>query len=378
MSAPRGALARAALYGGGFLGPFGGSVVVSMLPEIGADTGVSAGAAASTVTAYLAVFAATMLFSGTLGARWGRLRTIRTAYLAYAAVSVAAALAPTLTLLLGARALQGMANAFTTPLLLAVLAASTPRDRLGRALGLFGAMQATGQTVAPLVGGIAAEANWRWAFVVLAAAALVLAGIGLPDGLPDDPDGRRGRLRDALRPPVLRVGVVALLGWGALGGLNFLVALRVEDVFGLTPAGRGALLTAFGIAGILSARRVGTLIDRIGAHRTVLIGAVTGAASVIVVGTAGALPPVAIAWFLAGIASQCVLVGVNAAVLGGGGKNTGGAVSVVQSFRFAGGAVAPLALTPIYGADPTLAFVAPAVLLAALTPWILPPDPPDR
>ena len=47
MSALRAALPRAALYTGGFLGPFGGSVVVSMLPEMGADLGVTAATAAT-------------------------------------------------------------------------------------------------------------------------------------------------------------------------------------------------------------------------------------------------------------------------------------------------------------------------------------------
>ncbi|MEU5843605.1 MFS transporter [Rhodococcus sp. NPDC047139] len=369
MRGAREPLQRTALYAGGFLGPFGGSVVVSMLPEIGADTGVSTGTAATTLTAYLGVFAAAMLFSGTLGARWGRVRTLRTAYLVYAAVSVAAALAPTFSLLTGTRMLQGAANAFTTPLLLAALAVITPKDRLGRALGLFGAMQAAGQTVAPLVGGLAAEVNWRWAFVVLAGAALVLALIGLPASVRDDPsDAAQARLRDALSPRILRIGLVALVGWGALGGLGFLLAFRVEDDFGLSPSERGAMLTLFGLAGILTSRPVGMLIDRIGARRTVLGGALSGAVLVVIVGTVPLLAVVGIAWFLAGVASQCVLVGVNAAVLGGPGGNRGGAVSVVQAFRFGGAAFSPLLLTPVYGTGPVLAFLLPAALLGVLVP----------
>ncbi|MBM7460896.1 MFS transporter [Rhodococcus coprophilus] len=377
MSALRAALPRAALYTGGFLGPFGGSVVVSMLPEMGEDLGVTAATAATSVTAYLGVFAAVMLFSGTLGARWGQARTVRFAYLAYATVSLAAALAPTLTVLLGARMLQGAANAFTTPLLLAALAALTPKDRLGRALGLFGALQAAGLTFAPLVGGIAAEIDWRWAFVVLAAAALALACVGLPDTPESDADSPAGRarLRDALRPRIVRIGIVALLGWGAIGGINFLLAFRAEDVFDLDPSQRGALLTLLGLAGILTARRVGILVDRIGARRTVLIGALSGAALVVTIGTVTNLAVVAVAWFLAGIASQCVLVGVNAAVLGDPGPNRGGAVSVVQAFRFGGGAFAPLALTPVYSADPTAAFLVPAALLAVVTPLAIPAPP---
>lgn len=368
----RAKLQRAALYAGGFLGPFGGSVVVSMLPEIGDDLEVSAGTAATTVTTYLGVFAAMMLFSGTLGTRWGRVRTVRTAYLVYAAVALGAALAPTFAFLSATRMLQGAANAFTTPLLLAALALITPKDKLGRALGLFGAMQATGQTVAPLIGGLAAEVNWRWAFVVLAVAAVVLAALGLPDSVRDDRSAADpARLRDALTGRVLRIGLVALLGWGALGGLNFMLAFRAEDVFGLTPAQRGALLTVFGFAGILTARPVGMLIDRIGARRTVLAGTLGGSVLVVIIGLAPWLPLVGVAWFAAGVASQCVLVGVNAAVLGGEGGNRGGAVSVVQAFRFGGAACTPLVLTPVYAADPTVSFLLPAAILGVVAPLVM-------
>lgn len=372
---PRATLQRSTLYAGGFLGPFGGGVVTSMLPEIGDGLGTDAAAAASSLTAYLLPFALVMLVSGTLGARWGRMRTVRVAYGVYLAASLACFAAPTLELFLGARVLQGCANAFTTPLLLATLAAMTPQHKLGRALGAFGALQAAGQTSAPLIGGLAAEADWRLAFLAIALVAALLGAVGLPDAARTIPADTGARLRDALRPDVLRVGVVALLGWGALGGLGFLLAFRAEDVFGMSPAARGLLLTGFGVAGILTARPVGTLIDRIGARRTVVLGAVAGATLVAVAGTVGYVAVAAIAWFVAGVASQFLLVGVNAAVLGAEGGNRGGAVSVVQSFRFSGAALAPLTLTPLYATHPSVSFLVPALLLAILPPLLMPRGP---
>ncbi|HEY5853334.1 MAG TPA: MFS transporter [Aldersonia sp.] len=361
--------ARAALYIGGYLGPFGGGVVTAMLVEMGADLDVSTGTAASSLTAYLLPFALLMLVSGTLGTRWGPRRTVRIAYLVYVLASVMCALAPTFAVLQAGRVLQGCANSFTTPLLLATLAASTPAARLGRVLGTFGALQAAGQTSAPLVGGLAAEVNWRLAFVSIAfvAAGLCVAGIpavGLAKGPPP-------RFREALRPYVLRTGIVAMLGWGAIGGLSFLVAFRAEDDFGLGPTARGLVLTGFGVAGIIAARWAGGAIDRIGARRGVLIGALGGAALVLVAGTAGMFGVMVVAWSLAGVAGQFVLVGVNAAVLGAG-RNRGGAVSVVQAFRFTGAALAPLLLTPVYAAHPTLSFLIPAVAVAVLGPLLMP------
>jgi MFS family permease len=273
-----------------------------------------------------------------------------------------------------ARALQGAANAFTTPLLLSALGAAAAPGRLGRALGWFGSLQAAGQTSAPLLGGIAAEADWRLAFggVAVVAAALALVGI------PADETAAGGRherlataLRAALRAEVLRIGSAAALGWGCLTGLSFMVALRLEEVFAIGAGPRGLVLTAAGVAGLLTARLVGGSVDRIGRRRSVLIGAGIGALVIVGVGTLPAVWTVALAWALGGVATQLLLVGVNALVLGSE-RNRGGAVSVVQSLRFGGGALSPVAFTPLYHADPLAGFLVPAALLAVAVPAVLP------
>ena len=360
---------RAGLFAGAFLGPFGGGVTAAMLPELGEDFGVSTGSAATSITAYLFPFAALMLLSGTLGERWGRRRTVVGAYLVYVLASLACVLAGSWTLFLAARAVQGAANAFTTPLLLAALAGAVEPARLGRALGWFGSLQAGGQTSAPLVGGLAAELDWRLAFAGVGAVALALAAVGLPRAEPRT--GERPSLRSAWRPAVLRAGLVAALGWACLAGLNFLLALRLQDAFALGSGARGLVLTALGVAGILTARLIGGAVDRVGPRRCVLAGAVPGALLVAGVGLVGVLWVVVALWALAGVASQLVLVGVNALVLGRGDPNAGGAVSVVQAIRFGGAALAPVAITPIYHADPLAGFVVPAVLLGAGVPALL-------
>jgi MFS family permease len=365
-------LARAGLFAGAFLGPFGGGVTVAMLPELGDTYRVTAGTAALSVTAYLLPFAVVMLVSGTLGERWGRRRTVVTAYAVYAFASVACVLAPTLPLFLAARAGQGVANAFTMPLLLATLATVTAPDRLGRALGWFGSMQAAGQTFAPLVGGLAAELDWRLAFGGAAAVAVLLGVIGIPD---NRDHGARPRLRSAWRPVVLRTGLVAAVGWGCLSGLGFLVALRLEEVFGMSAGLRGLVLTGFGASGLLTARLVGGGVDRIGPRRSVLLGAGLGTLVVLGVGLAPAPWLVAAVWTVGGPATQLVLVGVNALVLRSSAENPGGSMSVVQAIRFGGGALSPVAITPIYHADPLAGFLIPAALLAATVPLALPRAP---
>lgn len=341
-----------------------------MLPELGGAFGITAATASVSVTAYLLPFAAVMLVSGTLGERWGRRRTVVGAYLVYIVASLACVLATTLPLFLAARALQGAANAFTTPLLLVALAGAVAPARLGRALGWFGSLQAAGQTSAPLLGGLAAEFDWRLAFLAVAAVSVLLAVVGIPSAAARS--GPRPRLRTALRPAVLRLGLAAAIGWGCIGGLNFLVALRLEDHFGLSAAGRGLVLTGLGAAGLLSAPLVGRGVDRVGARLSVLLGAGLGAAVVAGVGLAPTVWAVIVIWLLGGPATQLVLVGVNALLLGSAGTNPGGSMSVVQAVRFGGTAVVPVAIPPVYHADPLAAFLIPAALLAVVVPVALP------
>ncbi|TNC25417.1 MFS transporter [Amycolatopsis alkalitolerans] len=353
----------AALYVGGLLGPFGAGVVASMLPELGTTFGISQSTAATSLTAYLVPFALFMLVSGTLGERWGPMRTLRAAYAGYAVVAVLAVIAPWFWLFQASRGLQGVANAFTTPLLLTKLASVTPNERLGRTLGLYGAVQSIGQTSAPLIGGLAAEGSWRWAFAGLAAVATALTASPLPpdEHVPDRPP----RLRDAWRPVVMWSGFVMFLAWACLAGLPFLVAFRVDDAFSLGPGERGLVLTAFGIAGFVAARLAGTVSDRYGPRLAITLGLLLGAVAVGAIGVVGTLPLVVVAWAAGGVCGQLILVGINALVLGNGGG--GGAISVVTALRFLGMSVSPAAFTALYHHSAALGFLVPGALLAVTT-----------
>ncbi|MCI2418188.1 MFS transporter [Saccharopolyspora sp. K220] len=371
---------RVALYIGGLLGPFGSGVVAAMLPELSRSFAVSQGTAASSLTSYLLPFAIVMLVSGGLGERWGLSRSIRVAYAGYAVVALLAAVAPWFWLFQVSRVLQGIANAFTTPLLLAKLAAVTPKDRLGRALGTYGAMQAVGQTSAPLFGGIAAEGAWQWAFVGLALVAGVLAVSPLPgeshDGSPRAPVALRG----AWRSSVLLIGGVAFVAWACLAGLPFLVSFRLDDAFSLSPGARGLVLTAYGVAGVIGARLTGGAVDRFAQRAIVCAGLLVGALSVGAIGLVAWLPVIVVAWAVGGVCGQLILVGIHATVLVGGTSGRGAIISVVTALRFLGMSAAPAAFTELYRSDAALGFLLPAALLALAIPVVAvwwPRDAPD-
>src|SRR4051812_15268682 len=207
---------RFGLYAGGFLGPFGGAILAVLIPQLRDAFGATTSQVTFAITAYLVPFAAFQLVSGTIGERVGIARTVRTAYVGYAAFSVLAAFAPSIEVFIGARALQGAANAFLTPLLLAAVAASSPEGTVGRTVGTFAAVQTTALVAAPLIGGLAGELSWRLAFLAPAVAALGLAALPLP------------RAREAQAAPARLRSAVTRRG----GGAGFAALPRPPSVAG--------------------------------------------------------------------------------------------------------------------------------------------------
>ncbi|HEX4361683.1 MAG TPA: MFS transporter [Pseudonocardia sp.] len=363
----------AAVYIGAALGPLGGGVVAPMLPQVGQSLGVSAHSAALSLTVYLVPFAAVQLVSGTLGERWGRRNTVLAAYLVYLLASVGCALAPDLTVFLVMRGAQGVANAFTSPLLLAGLAEMVPSARLSRSVGLVASCQAAGQSFAPLIGGFAAEVSWRWAFVAVAVAAALLA-LAPPPGA-----ARPGAAAPPWRPLFsARMGllsVAALVSYLGATSLAFLVALYAEEQLGLSPSVTGVALLGFGLAGLLFGAVWGSVLDRAGARWCGAIAALVTAAFVACVGLIHTPWPLAVCWTAAGAAASMLTVALQNLTVRAVPANRGGALSAVSAFRFTGSAVAPLAWLPLYAVQPAAAFVAAAssllvavVALLALRP----------
>ncbi|HEX6714581.1 MAG TPA: MFS transporter [Thermoleophilaceae bacterium] len=356
---------RIALYAGGFLGPFGGGVVTVLIPDLRDALHTTTGGAAATLTVYLIPFALLQLVSGTIGERIGLARTVRTAYVAYAIASAGVALTSTLAPFLVLRGLQGAANAFTTPLLVAALADVTPRESLGRTMATFAAVQTIGIVLAPLIGGVAGAIDYRLAFLVPAAAALVLATAALPAHRRED--DTVPTVRSALTPRTVRLSAFALVAYMSTVGVGFLVALRAADSFGLSPETRGLLLAGFGFAGMLAGRPVGNLIDRRGPLTVLVLGAAASAVAIPLVGLAPSAGALAATWVLAGVASQTVWATVYTLAVDAAPGNRAGAVSIVGACRFTGNALAPLAWLPLFHQEEWLPFAGAGVLLAFLT-----------
>jgi len=156
-----------------------GSVLSVALPAIRASYGAGAQDVQWVVNAYLLPLSALLLLGGALGDHFGRRRLLVIGTGIFAVTSLVCALAPTLPLLLAARAAQGIGAALLLPNSLALLNAAFSGEKRGRAVGIWAASGAAMAAVAPLIGGwLVDTAGWPTIFYInipLALGAILLA-----------------------------------------------------------------------------------------------------------------------------------------------------------------------------------------------------------
>lgn len=114
---------------------------------------------------------------------WGR----RWVYLAdialFAVGSLIVAMAPSFTVVLVGRSIQGLGSGGIFPVASAVIGDTFPREKRGSALGLIGAVFGVAFMIGPIIGGLLLLADWRWLFAInlpIALVVLVLASPLLP------------------------------------------------------------------------------------------------------------------------------------------------------------------------------------------------------
>lgn len=349
-------LRRLALYVGGFLGPFGTVVIVPMFPELRQEFDASSSAVGLGYSLYLVPFAVALLFSGTVGERFGRRRTVRITYLIYAVASLAGALAPTLAWFVAARAMQGVANAFITPLLLAGLAEMVPPDRFGREVGIYSSFQAVGAGLGPLAGGFAADTQWQGAFVGTALVASILA-LMPPDGDPR-PGTSAPQLRPLLTSRLLVLGGAFFFAAAGPVGLAVLVGVAARDVLDLSGTATGLILLGGAVSAMVAGPVWGWLLDRHGPTRIAApaILAATTCSMAVALGNSGwALGSL---WIAGGATAAFVVVvfqALGATIMP---DNRGGALSFLLSFRFLGHAAGPLVFVPFIAQHTAVVFMA--------------------
>jgi EmrB/QacA subfamily drug resistance transporter len=307
-----------------------GTAVSVSLPTMRVELGASVAGAQLIVDLYLLLLSSLLLVGGALGDRRGRRLVFAVGVGLFTVASVLCGLAPGIGWLLGARALQGIGGALLVPGSLSLITSAIPRERRGRAIGLWSGFTAITAAVGPLLGGVLTElASWRWIFFVNVPLALLIAAViprvpesrapatgaldwpgallataglgGVMFGLIRWPDApiliagvvgvalfvaREATARDPLVPPSLfrsraftGANVVTLFLYAALGGVLFFIPFELIEVRGYSAARAGAALVPFvGLVSVLSTW-AGKLVDRHGARRPLILGPLISAAA---------------------------------------------------------------------------------------------------
>jgi EmrB/QacA subfamily drug resistance transporter len=156
---------------GGFMILLDVSIVTVAIPSIQEGLGTSASGVQWVVSGYPLTFGLALVAGGRLGDAFGRRNLYLIALTGFVATSVLAGLAPTLTMLVVARLLQGLVAGLVTPQNGGLIQDLFRGAERGRAFGLLGATIGLSTAAGPVIGGfilgVAGEPDgWRWVFLV--------------------------------------------------------------------------------------------------------------------------------------------------------------------------------------------------------------------
>jgi EmrB/QacA subfamily drug resistance transporter len=319
-----------------------GTVVGIALPTIGREFHTGVATLQWVVTAYALTLAGLLLLGGALGDRLGRQRVFIVGTIWFAVASLACGVAPTTTVLITARALQGVGAALLTPGSLAILQASFAPDDRSRAIGAWSGLGGLAAAIGPFVGGwLISAVSWRLVFFInlpvavavvlvslrhvpdskdesvtgrldVGGAALVTLGlVGVVYGLIEGPAlgwgspitvtallgggilllafwRRESRVAHPLMPPGLFASVqfsaanaVTFAVYGGLGGALFLVPVQLQEVAGYSPLEAGAALLPVTVLMLALSARSGALATRIGPRLQMSVGPVVVGAGLV-------------------------------------------------------------------------------------------------
>src|SRR4051812_37537247 len=189
------------------------------------------------VLAYLLASTTLIVSVGRLGDIAGRRRLLLSGIVLFTSASVLCGVAPTLGLLIAARAVQGLGAAVMMALSMAFVGETVPKTKTGSAMGLLGTMSAIGTAFGPSLGGVLiAGPGWRAIFLVnmpLGVLTFLLAHRALPVDRREPKAERAGfdTMGTLLLALTLAAYALAMtMGRGQFGALN--AALLLAAVAG--------------------------------------------------------------------------------------------------------------------------------------------------
>ena len=165
---------------GAFMGQLDASIITVGLPRLARDLHAGVGAVEWGSLSYLLTLVALVAPAGSWSDAVGRKALYLAGFGVFTAASLGCAAAPNLTVLCALRVVQAAGAALLQANSVALIAANTPRARLGRAIGVQAAAQAIGLALGPSLGGLLLTVgSWRLLFLVNAPVGIIAIGTGM-------------------------------------------------------------------------------------------------------------------------------------------------------------------------------------------------------
>ena len=257
------------------LASLGTSIANIALPELAHAFAAPFREVQAVVVVYLAALTVAVIIAGRLGDNRGLKPMLVAGLMLFTIASALCAMAPTLWLLVAARALQGIGAAFLMTLAMALMRQTAGEAHVGRAMGLLGTVSALGTALGPTLGGVLIPfTGWQgifWVQVPLALVTLLLVVAKLPH----EPAKRRlqapglwSALDRSLLPMLFANVLVAAVMMTTLVVGPFYLALAA----GLGPAAVGLVMAAGPAISIVSGIPSGRLVDHWGSDRVSVVG----------------------------------------------------------------------------------------------------------
>ena len=183
------------------------SVLHLAVPHLAADLRPSSTQLLWIIDVYGFMIAGVLVTMGTLGDRIGRRKLLMAGGAAFGAASIVAAFTTSPEMLIGARAVLGVAGATLMPSTLALISNmfQDPKQR-GTAIAVWMSCFMGGMVIGPVVGGVLLEHFWWGSVFLMAVPVMVLLLATAPKLLPEYRDTAAGRLD--LASVVLSLGAI--------------------------------------------------------------------------------------------------------------------------------------------------------------------------
>src|SRR5260221_3289466 len=204
-----------------------GTVVNVALPALQKNLNATSVDVQWVVESYALFLASLLLLGGSLGDHFGRRRIYATGVVLFALASVWCGLAPSISQLIAARAVQGIGGAMLVPGSVAIISASFPEEERGQAIGTWSGSTAITTALGPVIGGWLIEhVSWRAVFFLnlpLAVVVLLLVVRRVPESRNEEESRKLDFLGAALATLSLGAIVYGLIESSRLGLQNPIV-----------------------------------------------------------------------------------------------------------------------------------------------------------